>query len=158
MFSGDVFASQQAGELTAPPEGMYWAQVQGLWALCPIVDLERSVDLSGYRPRALSGRPARSTAFPPHLVMSTLANDPHQSTLANDKKSFGLDQNVFLLIFQQVMPAVQIVLGTVFIAVCGFCSVVEVLARGGRKLTFQATMRSTSFHLRRRRHDVGVHL
>ena len=159
MFSGDAGpASQHAEELTAPPEGMYWAQVEGLWALRPIVDLERSVDLSGYRPRALSGRPARSTAFPPHLVMSTLANDPHQSTLANDKKSFGLDQNVFFLIFQQVMPAVQIVLGTVFIAVCLFCSVVEVLARGGRKLTFQATMRSTSFHLRRRRHDVGVHL
>ena len=69
MFSGDAGpASQHAEELTAPPEGMYWAQVQGLWALRPIVDLERSVDLSGYRPRALSGRPARSTAFPPHLV------------------------------------------------------------------------------------------
>ena len=56
-------ASQHAEELTAPPEGMYWAQVQGLWALRPIAgDLERSVHLSGHRPRAslepraLSGR------------------------------------------------------------------------------------------------------
>ena len=65
-FSGDAGpASQHAEELTAldtaPPEGMYWAQVQGLSTPRPIVDLERSVDLGGYRPRALSGRPARST-------------------------------------------------------------------------------------------------
>ena len=66
MFSGDAGpASQHAEELTAldtaPPEGMYWAQGQGFRELRPIEDLERSVDLSGYRPRALSGRPARST-------------------------------------------------------------------------------------------------
>ena len=73
VFSGDAGpAWQHAEELTAldtaPPEGMYWAQGQGFRELRPIEDLERSVDLSGYRPRALSGRPARSTAFPPHLV------------------------------------------------------------------------------------------
>ena len=33
-------ASQHAEELTAPPEGMYWVQMQGLWALRPIVDLD----------------------------------------------------------------------------------------------------------------------
>lgn len=27
-------------ETTAPPEGMYWVQMQGLWALRPIVDLD----------------------------------------------------------------------------------------------------------------------
>eukprot|EP00964_Phaeocystis_antarctica_P011599 scaffold6416_cov66-Phaeocystis_antarctica.AAC.1 len=62
VFSGDAGpASQHAEELTAldtaPPEGMYWAQVQGLSTPRPIVDLERSVDLGGYRPRAPSGRP-----------------------------------------------------------------------------------------------------
>ena len=71
--------------------------------------------------------------------ITILAQFRYQSTLANDKKSFGLDANMFV---QQVMPAVQIVLGTVFLAVCGFCSVVEVLVCGGRKLTFQATTRS----------------
>ena len=64
----------------------------------------------------------------------------YQTTLANDKRSFGLDAN-FLV--QLVMPAVQIVLGSVFMTVCGFCCVLEVLACGGRKLTFQATMRSS---------------
>ena len=66
VFSGDAGpAWQHAEELTAldtaPPEGMYWAQGQGFRELRPIEDLERSVDLSGYRPRAVSGRPARST-------------------------------------------------------------------------------------------------
>ena len=54
--------------------------------------------------------------------------------------SFGLDANVLV---QLVMPAVQIVLGSVFMTVCGFCCVLEVLACGGRTLTFQATMRSS---------------
>eukprot|EP00964_Phaeocystis_antarctica_P069321 scaffold42099_cov60-Phaeocystis_antarctica.AAC.4 len=63
VFSGDVFASQQAGELTAPPEGMYWAQVQGLWALCPIVDLERSVDLIR---ASLCSTPPLVPSPPPH--------------------------------------------------------------------------------------------
>ena len=62
-WAGVIAATQHAEELTAPPEGMYWVQVQGLWALRPIAgDLERSVHLSGHRPRAslepraLSGR------------------------------------------------------------------------------------------------------
>ena len=60
-WAGVIAATQHAEELTAPPEGMYWAQVKGLWTLRPI-DLERSVHLSGHRPRArlepraLSGR------------------------------------------------------------------------------------------------------
>ena len=62
-WAGVIAATQHAEELTAPPEGMCWVQVQGLWALRPIAgDLERSVHLSGHRPRAslepraLSGR------------------------------------------------------------------------------------------------------
>ena len=62
-WAGVIAATQHAEELTAPPEGMYWVQIEGLWALRPIAgDLERSVHLSGHRPRAslepraLSGR------------------------------------------------------------------------------------------------------
>ena len=62
-WAGVIAATQHAEELTAPPEGMCWVQVQGLWALRPIAgDLERSAHLSGHRPRAslepraLSGR------------------------------------------------------------------------------------------------------
>lgn len=65
----------------------------------------------------------------------------YQSTMANDKKSFGLNANAFV---QSVMPGVQIVLGSVFIAICGFSSVLEVLACGGRKLTFHATERRST--------------
>ena len=55
MFSGDAGpASQHAEELTAPPEGMYWVQMQGLRALIFDQYLERSDDLSWYRPRALT--------------------------------------------------------------------------------------------------------
>ena len=62
-WAGVIAATQHAEELTAPPEGMHWVQIEGLWALRPIAgDLERSVHLSGHRPRAslepraLSGR------------------------------------------------------------------------------------------------------
>ena len=50
--------SEHADETTAPPEGMYWVQMQGLWALRPIDDLDQNREReSGSQP---TERPARS--------------------------------------------------------------------------------------------------
>ena len=47
-----------ADETTVPPEGMYWVQMQGLWALRPIDDLDQNREReSGSQP---TERPARS--------------------------------------------------------------------------------------------------
>ena len=42
MATGDRAPTLQHDEETAPPPGMYWVQMQGLWALRPIVDLDPS--------------------------------------------------------------------------------------------------------------------
>ena len=52
-------ASQNAEELTAPPEGMYWVQMQGLWALRPVVDLDYNRERE--HSTQPTERPARST-------------------------------------------------------------------------------------------------
>lgn len=52
-------ASQHAAELSAPPEGMYWVQMQGLWALRPIVDLDYNRERE--HGTQSTERPARST-------------------------------------------------------------------------------------------------
>ena len=49
---------EHADETTAPPEGMYWVQMQGLWALRPIDDLDQNREReSGSQP---TERPAGS--------------------------------------------------------------------------------------------------
>ena len=53
-------ASQHAAELRAPPEGMYWVQMQGLWALRPIVDLDYNRSEREHSTQSTE-RPARST-------------------------------------------------------------------------------------------------
>ena len=47
VFTGTLASDEPAptlrhDEKTAPPPGMYWVQMQGLWALRPIVDLDSS--------------------------------------------------------------------------------------------------------------------
>ena len=63
MASDDKAPTLEQDEKPAPPPGMYWVQMQGLWALRPIADLDmcQLSPIAGLHPAAMSAAEQRAS-------------------------------------------------------------------------------------------------